>query len=48
MIQEAFSKGGKYLVQMTKQALETGARLYRERGDALSNDGIQIHLKVKP
>jgi hypothetical protein len=31
-----------------KQALETGARLYRERGDTLSNDGIQIHLKVKP
>ena len=31
-----------------KQALETGARLYRERGDSLSNDGIQIHLKVKP
>jgi hypothetical protein len=31
-----------------RQALETGARLYRERGDTLSNDGIQIHLKVKP
>jgi uncharacterized protein YyaL (SSP411 family) len=30
-----------------QQALETGARLYRERGDALAKDGIQIHLKYK-
>jgi uncharacterized protein YyaL (SSP411 family) len=31
-----------------KEALETGAKLYREHADALSKDGVQLHLKVKP